>query len=187
MDNIEKIIEGIELTDEQKKQITDGVAKNYRTIVENEAKSEKLKEATEKATALEKQLADVGEKVAELDGKDAKVSELEKQLADYEAEKVKAAEEAKASEAAKAFEAEFDKAHDGREFTSDFVRKSLMNEAMAAHAANPLKGISEIVNEIAKDTDGIYKNPQTPPPANLPNPNGGDAAAEGKPKMKTFF
>lgn len=84
MKNIETILleAGLELTDDQKKQVLDGVKENYKTI-------EDYKKQTEKVDSLNKSLEETQEALKKFDGVDAaglnqQIKDLEKKIAENE-------------------------------------------------------------------------------------------------------
>ena len=85
MKNIETILSevGIELTDEQKKAIVDGVAENYKTINDWQKQVDKVSNLTQQLTTTKDELK-------KFDGVDA--DGLKKQISDLEA-KLKAADD----------------------------------------------------------------------------------------------
>ncbi len=87
MKNIETIlseVEGIELTDEQKKLIVDGVNENYKTVND-------WQKQVDKVNNLSQQLSTTKEELKKFDGVDAdglktQIADLEKKLKDADAE-----------------------------------------------------------------------------------------------------
>lgn len=84
MKNIETILleAGLELTDDQKKKVLDGVKENYKTI-------EDYKKQTEKVDSLNRSLEETQEALKKFDGVDAaglnqQIKDLEKKIAENE-------------------------------------------------------------------------------------------------------
>ena len=178
MENIETILASVEgLTEEQANAIKKGVAENYRTIAEVEAKKQKLDEAQKQLETLNGELAAAKELTAgngeQIEQFKAKIAELEKA---QEEQKAKETEEAKRS----AFDAEFAKATEGKQFANSFTRDSIASKAYEIRSANPDMGIDAVLSSVTEGQEGIWANPQRDP---IKQPAG---AKGGTPTLNTM-
>lgn len=147
-----------------------------------EAKKTEIAEMQAKLDEANKQIADFGEKVKDLDGKDATVAELQKKIADYEqSEKDRIAKE-QADLAEKDLNEKIEAVFGDKQFTSDYVRKGLMNDIKEQLKSDNTIGIDKAFETLTKDKEGIFVNPNQP--ITIP-PAGGQPT---KPtEFKTFF
>lgn len=86
MKNIETILSeaGIELTDEQKKTVVDGVAENYKTVNDWQKQVDKVNNLTQQLTTTKEDLKKFDG--VDADGLKSKVAELEQKLKDADAD-----------------------------------------------------------------------------------------------------
>jgi hypothetical protein len=86
-----------------------------------------------------------------------KYDELSKKVKEDEAEK-------KAKEEEKMLNDNIDALLDGKKFTSDYVRNGLINDIKEGlnKPENKGKGIKELFEELTKDKEGIFVNPNAP-------------------------
>lgn len=138
----------------------------------------------------------IAELETERDSKSATIAELEKNKADINALNATIASYKKADEERqqKAKEAEenarigkaIDEALNGKKFVNDMTRRGYADEVKKALAdpSNMGKGVADILNELTKDTVGIFVNPQH---ENLTIPPVNSTDGEKKTKFKSFF
>ena len=103
-------------------------------------------------------------KINELDGNDVKVQELNKQIEEYQAkENERIANEEKAKKDAE-MSSRFEKVIGEKKFLNDIVKEALMNKFKTnlEDENNKSKSDVEIYEELTKDVEGIYENPNKP-------------------------
>lgn len=175
MKDIKAILQGIELSDEDRQTIISEVSENYRSIVEMEKKSNRIKE-------LEGQNEALTEQVGNLKGDGEEVEKLRKQVEDFKAEEAK--RKADAEDAAKRdqFRVVFDAAIGDKEFANDIIRDSIFDKAYAKCTETTGLDAKQVIEDMTKDADGVWKNPQQetrkmPNPADISNkkPSSDDA------------
>lgn len=175
MKDIKAILSAFELSDDDREAIIKEVGENYRSIVEMEKKTSRIKELEEQNEALT-------EKVGNLEGDGEEIKALREQVAKFEA----AEEQRKADkeEAAKRdqFRAVFDAAVGDKEFANDIIRDSIFDRAYAKCTETTGLDAKQVIEEMTKDADGVWKNPQQetkkmPNPADISNkkPSADDA------------
>lgn len=153
MKDIKAILEGFDLTDEQRETIIKEVGENYRSIVEVTKKTQRIEE-------LENQNKALTEQVNNLEGDGEELENLRKQISDFEAaEEKRKAEETEAAKREK-FRTAFDDAVGERTFTNDVIREAIFEKAYKRCGDDVATGAKEAIEELTKDTEGIWTNPQ---------------------------
>lgn len=153
MKDIKAILSGFELSDEDREAIIKEVGENYRSIVEVTKKADRIKELEEQNNALTEQ-------VGNLEGDGEEVEKLRQQVADFEAAEKERKAEAEETEKRNQFRTVFDAAIGDREFANDIIRDSIFNKAYATCSATTGLDAKHVIDEMTKDADGIWKNPQ---------------------------
>lgn len=153
--NIETILEGIELTDENRQAIIEGVKANYKTIAEVEGKANRISE-------LESELQKRDDAIANLQGSQSETEALRQQVAEYQAKDAKRQAEEAEREKLDAFTARFDKAMTkiGKEFANDLTRQAVLAQAQALCEADADLAVADAINGIVGDDQTYWKNPQ---------------------------
>ena len=153
MKDIKAILAGITLTDEQREEIIREVGENYRSIVEVTKKAQRIEE-------LEGQNKALTEQVNNLEGDGEELENLRKQIADFEAAEEKRKTDELNAAKRKDFEVLFNAALDGKEFANNIIRDTVFEKAFTK--CNETVGYKpeDAIEELTKDTDGIWKNPQ---------------------------
>lgn len=155
MENIETILEGIELTDENRQAIIDGVKANYKTIAEVEGKANRI-------TELEGELQKRDETISGLQGSQSEIEALRQQVADYQAKDAKRqAEEAEQAKFAE-FEGKFNSAvgEIGKEFVNAYTRDAVLQSVREQCEATAGLNVKDAIDTVAKADPTIWKNPQ---------------------------
>lgn len=153
MKDIKAILSGFELTDDVREAIIREVGENYRSIVEVTKKSQRIEE-------LESQNKALTEQVNGLEGNSEELESLREQVNAFaEAEEQRKADELEAQKRA-TFKERFNAAVGDREFTNDLIRDSIFEKTYAKCSETIGYDPKEAINELTKDTDGIWKNPQ---------------------------
>jgi hypothetical protein len=151
MKNIEQILKdaGVEITDEQKAAINDGVAKNYKTVAEHDKLAKKLETAEDANKSLQSQVDDLQEAVKAFDGVD--VDKLNKAVEDAN----KRAEDAEKAAEAKIYERDYadalKDAMSAYEFTSEAAKRDVMSQVKAAELKlknGKLLGLDDLIKDI---------------------------------------
>lgn len=153
MKDIKAILAGFNLDDEVCEAIIREVGENYRSIVEVTKKTQRIEE-------LETQNKALTEQVNNLEGEGEELENLRKQVSDFEAaEEKRKADEQEAAQR-KSFEVLFNEALGDKEFTNDMTRDAIFEKAFKK--CNETVGYKpeDAIEELTKDTDGIWKNPQ---------------------------
>lgn len=185
MKDIKAILSAFELSDDDREAIIKEVGENYRSIVEVGKKSDRIKELEEQNEALT-------EKVGNLEGDGKEVEELRKQVADFEAaEKQRKADKEEAAKRDQ-FRAVFDAAVGEKEFANDIIRDSIFDRAYAKCTETTGLDAKQVIEEMTKDADGIWKNPQQeakkmPNPADVSNAKTTNEDAAKKDIAKFLF
>lgn len=152
MKDIKAIIEGYELTDEQKSEIVKAVNENYKTIEEMAKKTKRIDELETANRELTEQIEAMpdGEEVEKLK------SQVEKFKAD---EKQRKADEVEA-EKRKNFEELFNAAIGDKEFVNQFTRDSVFEKAYERCSADTGVSAEKALEDLTKDDAMLFKNPQ---------------------------
>lgn len=156
MKDIKAILAGFNLTDEERETIIREVGENYRSVVEMTKKAQRIEE-------LEGQNKALTEQVSNLEGEGEELEKLREQVNQFaEAEERRRANEEEASKR-ETFKARFNAAVGDREFTNDLIRDSIFEKTYAKCSGTIGYDPKEAIEELTKNTDGIWKNPQQDP------------------------
>lgn len=163
MKDIKVILEAFELDDDMRESIIKEVNANYRTINEVNSKAQRISELEEQNRALTDQ-------VGKLEGDGEELEKLRKQVQDFtDAEEQRKADEAESAKRA-SFRTVFDAAVGDKEFANDIVRDSIFDKVYAKCNEQVGLNAAEVIDELTKNANGIWKNPQTDI-HKMPNPN----------------
>lgn len=185
MKDIKAILAGFELSDDDRNSIIAEVGENYRSIVEVEKKSNRIKE-------LEEQNQTLTEQVGNLEGDGEELEKLRQQIQDFqdaeEARKAEAEEQEKRGQ----FKTVFDAAVGEREFANDVIREAIFDKAYVKCSATTGLDAKKVIEDMTKDADGIWKNPQQevkkmPNPADVSNAKNTNEDAAKKDIAKFLF
>lgn len=153
MKDIRAILEGFQLTDEERETIVREVGENYRSIVEVTKKAQRIEE-------LEQQNKALTEQVGNLEGDGEELQSLrEKVDAFARAEEKRRADELEA-EKRESFRALFDNALGDREFANEMIRDSVFAKAYEKCSDATGYDAGKAIEELTENKDGIWKNPQ---------------------------
>lgn len=169
---------GAELTDEQVKAICDAVGENYRSKEETDKKAARIKELEEANESLAKQVEEINLDSEELESLRKSVSEYKNA---EEERKAKAEEQHKRDQ----FMTVFDAAVGEQEFANDLIRSTVFEKVYAKCAENTGINAKDVLEEVTKDLDGVYKNPQLDPmrmpkPEDMKSGNADSSVAKSK-------
>lgn len=153
MKNIQAILEGYDLTDEQRSEIAAAVDENYRSIEEIEKRRARIVE-------LEEQNAALTEQIGSLQGDSEEVENLRKQVADFEKQETERKQRDEEAQKRDSFRALFDAAVGDREFANDLIRDTVFEKAYAQCQSESGTGAKEAIDAVTKDIHGVWKNPQ---------------------------
>lgn len=166
MKDIKTIIDGYELTDDQKSEIIKAVNDNYKTVEEMNKKTKRIEELENANKELTEQIE------AMPDGEE--VEKLKNQVEKFKAdEKQRKADEAEASKR-KNFEELFNAALGEKEFVNQFTRDSIFEKAYERCSADAGVSADKALDELTKDDVTLFKNPQhdvnkMPDPSDITN------------------
>lgn len=153
MKDIKAILEKITLDDEAREEIIRAVNENYRTKEEVEKKARRI-------TELEEQNQALTEQVGNLEGDGEELEKLRKQVQEFNAaEEQRKADEIENTKRA-SFRTVFDAAIGEKEFANDIIRDSVFEKAYSKCNEQAGLDAKDVIDQITKDTDGIWKNPQ---------------------------
>ena len=158
MENIIQILTGLEIEVPEGKRdaLNKAVAENYKTVVEVNAKAEKI-------ATLEKSLDEANAAIEAAKGADAtnadEIAKMQERIKAYEDAEAERAAEAAEAEKRGAFDADFEKALDGRKFASEITRAAVADKVYGIAANNPDMQVSEIIKSVIGDDD-VFANPQ---------------------------
>lgn len=177
MKNIHEILTeiGIEVPEEKKADFDKTFGENYKTIADYQKQKDKLDKATADIENANKNIKELNDTIKNYEGTDDTIKTLQEKVTAYEkaeADRVQAEKDRKADEEMNARIAE---TIGDVEFINEFTKNSIYQAIKDGVKADSTKGVKSIFEELTKDKEGIFKNPQDP--INLPKGGGG-----GKPK-----
>lgn len=153
---------GIEIPSEKVEQFTKEFGENYKTVADYQKQVEKETNLNAQLTELNKQIQEID--LDEVEGLKNKIKEYETK----ESERVEAEEKAVKD---KQLTELVVSAIGDREFVNEYTKNSIVNEVKTALADNVGKGAKELFEELTKDKEGIFTNPQSK--VSIPAGNGG--------------
>lgn len=166
MKNIYEILTeiGVEVPEEKKSGFDKAFGENYKTIVDYQKQKEKLDTANQS-------IKELNETIKGYEGTDETIKTLQGKVEAYEqaeADRVQAEKERKADEE---MNARITETIGEVEFINEFTKNSIYQAIKDGVKADSTKGVKSIFEELTKDKEGIFKNPQDP--INLPKGSGG--------------
>ena len=193
MKNIIQIIKdaGLELTDEQKKTIEDGVKENYKSVSDYEKQTRKVETLTQESNNWKTQYDEAKKTLDGFEGKDfdaitrerdswkTKAENAEKEWKD----KLEASEkEYKQQIEERDFNDVLTKALSGEKFSSDFAKTGIINmikEKGLKREGEKILGLDDYLTELKESQkDAFVADGKTPPVFTTPTKGGNEPKAE---------
>lgn len=164
---------GVDVPSEKEGDLKKAMNENYRTIADYNNQKEKLDNAVRASNDKDATIDDLNTKLKDADASEATIQAMQKTIDDYKTadENRKAQEAAEAKQ--RAFDPKFTEALGDRKFSNTFTEEAVKAKAFEISAANPAMSVSQIIDDLTKDTEGVFSNPNRPNPNQLPKPNGG--------------
>lgn len=153
MKDINDILAGYGLTDEQVSTICSEVVENYRSLGE-------VKQKDERITELRQQIEELNAKVAEAAESGQKVDELQSVIDDYKAKEEARLKDEEEKARRDSFATVFDTALDGKEFANELMRETVFEKVYAMCQSDAGVGAKEALESVTKDVSGVWVNPQ---------------------------
>lgn len=161
---------GLDLSEEQVKELDSKVRENYVTRNEHEEKLSRIE-------ALTAQVGELSEKLEGTEDAETKIQGLQEQVRVFEeAEAQRQADEAEKA-ARSAFTDEFDKAVGDKRFVNVVTHDSVFDRAFIMRQENPSMGVEDILKQVIGDQGNIWANPQMEA-ASQPTPQNNTSEAE---------
>ena len=182
MENIRDILAnaGVEVEADKLTEIEKAVLANYRTKAEVDSKAAKVAE-------LEQQLAEANAALETAKTTDtanaAEVERMREQIAAYEqadAERKAASEQKSARDA---FDSQLTDAIGDKRFANAIVQGAVTDKAFAMSQANPNMSVTDVLDAVVGDADGVWQNPQQDVKK---MPSSGKAAATGNQSINSL-
>ena len=124
----------------------------------------------------EKAISDLSEQVKTLEGDSEQVKTLQEKVEAFEKAEKERVENEKKAKADQELTEKITEVIGDKEFTSDYVKNGLIADIKAQHEQDNTVGLKDIFENLTKDKEGIFKNPQQER-LNLP-PNGNNKDEE---------
>lgn len=168
------------------KEVVDEIMQMNGDDIENSKKESKKEIDTlrEQLKTVNGSLADVQEKLKDVDSKDETINKLQKQMEDYiNAENVRKEKE-KAEKADRELTERISAVFPtDKEFTSEYVRNGIISDIKAKMKEDNTLGVKEIFESLTTDKEGIFKNAQQQR-LNIPSVDVGDGSSITKDDLK---
>lgn len=171
MKGIEKIIEEAGIEGDAAEALKKAIISEYRSTAE-------LDDLKAKNAKLMEQVQGFG-------GTAEEVEKLRKAVADYKAAEEKREKDAKEQKEREAFKADFDKAHEGKEFANQATRAYYFDKAYAIHKTNPDMEAKDVLAAVIGNDDA-WKNPNQPV-SKVGEPAKGDDLENQKKALANLF
>lgn len=156
MKDIRSILNDYEIPEEVREAIAKEVRANYKTIADWQKKADRIAE-------LEEANASLTEKVTALKDGSEEADALRKQVADYQAAEAKRAADAAEADRRESFRKSFEEALGERKFANGIVEKAVFDAAYADCTANAGRSAKDAIDAATKDAEGVWVNPQRDP------------------------
>lgn len=188
MKNIIQIIKdaGLELTDEQKKTIEDGVKENYKSVSDYEKQTRKVETLTQESNNWKTQYDEAKKTLDGLDGKDFDAITRERDEWKTKAEKAEKEWKDKLEASEKEYKQQIEerdfndvltKALSGEKFSSDFAKTGIINmikEKGLKREGEKILGLDDYLTELKESQkDAFVADGKTPPVFTTPTTKGG--------------
>lgn len=182
MENIRDILAnaGVEVEADKLAEIEKAVLANYRTRAEVDSKAAKVAE-------LEQQLAEANAAIETAKTTDtanaAEVERMREQIAAYEQADAERRAESEQKSARDAFDSQLTDAIGDKRFANAIVQGAVTDKAFAMAQANPNMSVTDVLDAVVGDADGVWRNPQQDVKK---MPSGGKAAATGNQSINSL-
>lgn len=195
MPNIEEILKKhkVELEGDALASFKTDLFKDFKSVGEIKVLNDKItdlekdKKQAEKERDSYKTVAEAfgdtkPEDVAKLQGD---LETLNKQVKERDEADAQRAKDEAAAKAAAEFEAQFTTALGERKFANDLVKDSVLAAVRKERETDQASGLSDLIEKVTKDKEGIFENKNKPKPN--PLPGGGSNEEDEAKEMPSFF
>lgn len=166
MKNITELLTeiGVEVPEDKREAFEKAFDANYKPLSDYQKQKDKL-------DAANQSIKELNETIKGYEGTDETIKTLQGKVEAYEkaeADRVQAEKDRKADEE---MNARITETIGDVEFINEFTKNSIYQAIKDGVKADSTKGVKSIFEELTKDKEGIFKNPQDP--INLPKGGGG--------------
>lgn len=184
MENIHDLLKeiGIEVPEEKKAEFDKAFLENYKTVNDYNKQKTKLDTLNENLKNANDKISELGETLKSYEGTDKTITDLKAQVADFEQKEQDRINAEKLEKEDAELTAKIRNEIGEVEFVNQYTEESIYNSIKQGLKADTTKGAKQIFDELTKDKEGIFKNPQT----SVKLPKSGSENKE-VPKFKHFF
>lgn len=184
MENIHEILKGIgiEVPEESKAEFDKAFLENYKTINDYNKQKTKLDSLNENLKNANDKISELGETLKSYEGTDETITDLRAQVEDFKQKEQDRINAEKLEKEDAELTAKIKNEIGDVEFVNQYTEESIFNSIKNGLKENTTKGAKQIFDELTKDKEGIFKNPQTS--IKLPKSGGENKEV---PKFKHFF
>lgn len=162
MENIHEILKGIgiEVPEESKAEFDKAFLENYKTVNDYNNQKTKIDSLNENLKNANDKISELGETLKSYEGTDETITNLRAQVEDFkqkEQDRINAENlEKEDAELTAKIRNEIGEV----EFVNQYTEESIYNSIKKGLKDDTTKGAKQIFDELTKDKEGIFKNPQ---------------------------
>lgn len=173
MKNITELLTeiGVSIPEDKKEAFTAAFNENYKTVSDYQKQKDKLEKAAKDLDTANQSIKDLNDTIKGYEGTDETIKTLQGKVDAYEKAETARVQAEKDRKADEEMNTRIDEAIGKVEFVNEFTKNSIYQAIKDGVKADSTKGVKSIFEELTKDKEGIFKNPQNP--LNLPKGGGG--------------
>lgn len=162
MENIHDLLKGIgiEVPEEKKVEFDKAFLENYKTVNDYNKQKTKLDTLNENLKNANDKISELGETLKSYEGTDKTITDLKAQVADFEQKEQDRINAEKLEKEDAELTAKIKNEIGEVEFVNQYTEESIYNSIKKGLKADTTKGAKQIFDELTKDKEGIFKNPQ---------------------------
>lgn len=162
MENIHDLLKGIgiEVPEEKKAEFDKAFLENYKTVNDYNKQKTKLDTLNENLKNANDKISELGETLKSYEGTDKTITDLKAQVADFEQKEQDRINAEKLEKEDAELTAKIRNEIGEVEFVNQYTEESIFNSIKKGLKEDTTKGAKQIFDELTKDKEGIFKNPQ---------------------------
>lgn len=162
MENIHDLLKGIgiEVPEEKKAEFDKAFLENYKTVNDYNKQKTKIDSLNENLKNANDKISELGETLKSYEGTDKTITDLKAQVADFEQKEQDRINAEKLEKEDAELTAKIRNEIGEVEFVNQYTEESIYNSIKKGLKADTTKGAKQIFDELTKDKEGIFKNPQ---------------------------
>lgn len=162
MENIHEILKGIgiEVPEESKAEFDKAFLENYKTVNDYNKQKTKIDSLNENLKNANDKISELGETLKSYEGTDETITNLRAQVEDFKQKEQDRINAEKLEKEDAELTAKIKNEIGEVEFVNQYTEESIFNSIKKGLQEDTTKGAKQIFDELTKDKEGIFKNPQ---------------------------